>query len=257
MIKYLQTSQTTLYCGDCLEVMRSLPDKSINLVVTSPPYNLKGTGGGTWRNRFGGRGEGTYNYRFRDGYSEFSDDMPDGEYVEWQKQVLLECWRLLADDGAIFYNHKNLHRSKKLLKADRCIPEELQEYWRQEIIWDRSGSPNWNAAYYLPKTERIFVLAKPKWKILVNECVGWGDIWKISPVKESDHPCPFPEEIPRRAIVSGCPENGVVLDPFCGGGTTNFVAQELGRKSIGIDIDCKYLDVAITRCSQMTIFGVV
>lgn len=253
MDKVHKTDLTTFYCDDCLDVMRSLPNSSINLVVTSPPYNLKGTGGGTWRARFGGRGDGSYNYRFREGYASFSDDLPDDEYVEWQQAVLVECWRLLADDGAIFYNHKNLHRNKKLLKAERCIPAELQDYLRQEIIWDRSGSPNWNAAYFLPKTERIFVLAKPAWKILVNECIGWGDIWKIAPVKQSEHPCPFPEEIPRRAIASGCPINGTVLDPFCGSGTTNFVAQNMGRQSIGIDMDANYIASAISRCSQQVL----
>jgi site-specific DNA-methyltransferase (adenine-specific) len=246
--------QTTFRHGDCLEIMRSLPDRSINLIITSPPYNLKGTGGGTWRARFGGRGEGEYNYRFKEGYANFSDDIPDHEYVAWQQAVLIKCWRLLTDDGVIFYNHKNLHRNKKILKADRCIPIELKDYLRQEIVWDRSGSPNWNAAYFLPKTERIFVLAKPDWKILVNKCIGWGDVWKIAPVKISEHPCPFPEEIPRRAISSGCPEVGTVLDPFCGSGTTNFVAQDLGRKSIGIDIDLNYLNIAIDRCAQKTIF---
>lgn len=240
---------TAFYCGDALTVLQSIESKTVKLIVTSPPYNLKGTGGGKWSARFGKKGTESYNYRFREGYASYGDNMPDKEYVAWQQSVLLECWRILRDDGAIFYNHKHISRDKRLIKGDRCIPEELHPYLRQEIIWNRSGSPNWNKNYFLPKTERIYLIAKRDWCIVDNQSVLWGDIWNILPVRNSKHhPCPFPEELAHRCIVAGSNVGDLIIDPFCGSGTTNYVAQKLQRLSIGIDIDMQYIAIAGERC---------
>lgn len=82
------------------------------------------------------------------------------------------------------------------------------------------------------------------------------DVWHLSP-----DPCPdahfatFPREIPRRAILAGCPPDGVVLDPFAGSGTTLMVAKDLGRKAIGFELNPNYCAIAAKRCNQLTIFG--
>ena len=90
-------------CGDCLDVMKTLPDESIDLVVTSPPYNLKNSTGNGMKN---GRGGKWKNAKLINGYSHHHDCMPHEEYNEWQKNCLAQMFRLVKDDGAIFYNHK-------------------------------------------------------------------------------------------------------------------------------------------------------
>lgn len=104
MIKPIDDFLNKVICGDNLEVMRQMPDKSIDLVVTSPPYNLKNsTGNGMKAGTKSGRWA---NNPLQNGYAHHDDEMPHDKYVEWQKDCLKEAMRLLKDDGAIFYNHK-------------------------------------------------------------------------------------------------------------------------------------------------------
>src|SRR6266702_362201 len=89
-----------IVCGDVLDVLRKLPDECIDLVVTSPPYNLRRSvsplrGSRIWRNP-----------ALAQGYDGHSDNLPHKEYVAWQRAVLSELLRLIPDNGAIFYNHK-------------------------------------------------------------------------------------------------------------------------------------------------------
>jgi modification methylase len=89
--------------GDCLEVMRGLPSESIDLIVTSPPYNLKNSTGNGMKDSRGGKWK---NAELVNGYTHHNDCMPHEEYVKWQRECLKEMFRLIPDDGAIFYNHK-------------------------------------------------------------------------------------------------------------------------------------------------------
>ncbi len=81
-----------------------------------------------------------------------------------------------------------------------------------------------------------------------------GDIWEMKTAKLSDaHFSVFPEELPRRAILACCPKDGIVLDPFAGSGTTGKVAKELGRRSILIELQPKFLDIIKKRCKTVII----
>ena len=103
-----------IICGDCLAVMRDMPDASVDLIITSPPYNLRNTSGH-------GILDGSKRWKnppLRHGYSHHDDCMPHEEYVQWQRECLMEMMRLLKDDGAIFYNHK--WRVQKGLLQDRA-----------------------------------------------------------------------------------------------------------------------------------------
>ena len=92
-----------VHCGDAEEIMAGIPDASVGLVVTSPPYNLRNTMGGG----FPGKGQGLWsNAALKQGYSDHDDKMPYDEYVAWQRRCLREMMRVLKEDGAIFYNHK-------------------------------------------------------------------------------------------------------------------------------------------------------
>lgn len=75
-------------------------------------------------------------------------------------------------------------------------------------------------------------------------------VWRIAPQRSDEHPCPYPIEIARRPIVSSCPHNGTVLDPFCGSGTTGVACVQTGRNFIGIEIDQRYCEIARRRISE-------
>jgi site-specific DNA-methyltransferase (adenine-specific) len=101
-----------IICGDTLNVMRQMPDASIDLIVTSPPYNLKNsTGNGMKAGTKSGRWA---NNPLQNGYAHHNDEMPHNEYVVWQQDCLTEMMRLLKDTGAIFYNHKGRIQSEYL-----------------------------------------------------------------------------------------------------------------------------------------------
>lgn len=89
--------------GDCLDVMKQIPDGSIDLVITSPPYNLKNSTGNGMKD---GRGGKWSNAALINGYDNYDDNMPYDEYVVWQRNCLAEMLRIIPDHGAIFYNHK-------------------------------------------------------------------------------------------------------------------------------------------------------
>ena len=95
--------RNTIICGDILEVMRTFPSDSIDLVVTSPPYNLKNSTGNGMKD---GRGGKWKNAELIKGYSHYDDCMPLEAYEQWQRECLSEMYRLIKEDGAIFYNHK-------------------------------------------------------------------------------------------------------------------------------------------------------
>ena len=93
------------YNMDCMDGMKEFPDKSMDIIITSPPYNL-------------GSNHHTGNKKTQ----AYSDDMPEAEYQEWQVRVLQECYRLLGDDGSMFYQHKNrIKDGKQLSPYEWCM----------------------------------------------------------------------------------------------------------------------------------------
>lgn len=231
-----------IICGDTVEVMKLMPDNSIDLVVTSPPYNLKNsTGNGMKAGTKTGRWA---NNPLQNGYTHHGDDMPYDEYVAWQREILTECMRLLKDDGAIFYNHKT--RVQAGLLQDRY--EILHDFpVRQCIIWKRAGGFNFNPGYFVPTYEVIYLIAKKKFK-LVKGANGYGDIWEFNQEMKNKHPAPFPIALPSRCIEST--EAQVILDPFMGSGTTALAAKRLGRNFIGIEISPEYCQMAEDRIAS-------
>jgi len=235
----------TIIQGDCLEVMRTLPSESVDVVVTSPPYNL-----GKVQKNYCIAGAGK-NKMVTESYDLYNDNLPDEQYVAWQRACLTEMMRLIKPTGAIFYNHKP--RIQNGLLNDRYeIVNGLPV--RQVIIWQRDGGLAFNNSFFLPSHEYIFFIPKPKFK-LREKANSLMDVWKISQQykNKSDHPCPFPPEIPRRCIASSL-HNQVVLDPFCGSGTTCAVAKSLGCDYIGIELSEKYCQMARERCDNVTRF---
>jgi len=232
--------------GDAVEVMRKLPDESVDLIITSPPYNLKNsTGNGM---TYGGGGKWA-NAALMDGYDTHDDNMPHDGYVRWQRECLHEMLRLLPDTGAIFYNHK--WRVQNGLLQDRSDILKGMPF-RQIIIWKRKGGINFNPGYFLPTYEVIYLIAKQQFK-LASGANRYGDVWDIRQEHNNPHPAPFPVALAERMIASTTAQ--VVLDPFMGSGTTAIAAINLGRSYIGIDISARYCEMARQRIAEHHVQG--
>lgn len=221
--------------------MQQMPDKCLDLIVTSPPYNLKNSTGNGMKN---GRGGKWSNAALLNAYDTFNDNMPHEEYSKWQKDCLTEMFRLLKEDGAIFYNHK--WRVQGGLLQDR---QDIVGGFpvRQIIIWRRKGGINFNPGYFLPTYEVIYLIAKPKFK-LAPKANAYGDVWEFTQEMNNDHPAPFPVSLIKRIISSTNAQ--IVLDPFSGSGTTAIVAMGLNRKYIGIEISPKYCMMSENRIEK-------
>lgn len=255
MKPYYEDTDTVIYHGDCAEILPTLP--KADLIFTSPPYNLAGQpwphlgnwkpgdsveGKSKWRNGSDGVGGIAY-----EGHE---DGMPWPAYVAWQHKTLAACWDALTETGAIFYNHK-----PRVIGAKLWLPLELNPGLplRQVVIWKRAGGMNFNATAYLPTHEWIMVFAKPGWRLTSQAASGLGDVWEVAQDARNDHPAPFPLGLPGRAIKTTGP--CLVLDPFCGSGTTLRAAKDAGVRSIGIEKSERYCEMAAERLAQCSLFG--
>ena len=227
--------------GDCLELMKNIPDGTVDLIVTSPPYNLRNSSGNGMKD---GRGGKWSNAALIRGYSTHSDNMPHEEYVAWQRACLAEMMRVIPDTGAIFYNHK-WRVQKGLIQDRRDIVDGFPV--RQIIIWRRNGGINFNRGYFLPTYEVVYLIAKPKF-VLAEKANAIGDVWDIPQERKNEHPAPFPVELADRIIRSTTAQT--VLDPFMGSGTTGVACANTNRRFIGIEIDGGYFETAQHRIEQ-------
>lgn len=242
-LKYPDDFINKIICGDVVKVMKQIPDGSIDLVATSPPYNLKNSTGNGMKD---GRGGKWANAALQKGYSTYNDCMPHEEYTKWQRNVLKEAMRVIPETGAIFYNHK-WRVQAGLLQDRHDIVSDLPV--RQIIIWKRKGGLNFNAGYFLPTYEVIYLIAKPKFT-LMPKANAHGDIWEFTQEMKNEHPAPFPVKLIDRIISSTTAK--VILDPFMGSGTTAISAINFNRNYIGIDISPEYCEMAKLRIKRHT-----
>lgn len=224
-----------IHSGDCIKIMDQMPSESIDLIVTSPPYNIKNSTGNGLKNGSGGKWPQA---ALINGYDAHDDAMPHDEYVQWQRKCLSAMMRLLKPTGAIFYNHK--WRIQGGLLQDRAdivggFPV------RQIIIWQRRGGINFNKGYFLPTYEVIYLIAKSRFQ-LAPKANAIGDVWSIAQESSNPHPAAFPVELAQRCIESTLAE--VVLDPMMGSGTTAIAAEMAGRDWVGIEISKEYCKLA-------------
>lgn len=232
-----------VHCSDNVKFMNEkIPAESISCIVTSPPYNLKNsTGNGMKVGTNSGKWAGN---PLQNGYDGHGDNMPHAEYVQWQRDCLTAMMRVLKNDGVIFYNHK--WRVQNGLIQDR---HDIVEGFpvRQIIIWKRAGGINFNAGYFLPTYEVIYMICKPDFK-LAEGANRMTDVWEIPQVKGNEHPAPFPIELASKCIEAS--PGGVILDPFMGSGTTAISAISHNREWIGIELSKKYCTLAESKISQ-------
>ena len=230
-----------IVCGDAVSIMKQIPSGSVDLVITSPPYNLKNSTGNGMKDGRGGKWERA---ALKNGYSHHNDCMPHEDYVAWQRAGVNEMMRIIPEHGAIFYNHK--WRVQGGLLQDR---QDIVAGFpvRQIIIWHRKGGINFNPGYFLPTYEVIYLIAKPKFR-LAPKAGGEGDVWSFMQEVKNTHPAPFPVALIDRVIASTTAS--VVLDPFMGSGTTAISAINNRRNYIGIDLSPEYCTDAEQRIEQ-------
>jgi site-specific DNA-methyltransferase (adenine-specific) len=223
-------------CGDCLELMKELPNESVDLIITSPPYNL-------------GKIHHTGNNRFKS-YSEYNDDMPEELYQQWQIEVLQECHRVLKSDGSMFYNHKNrIKKGKQISPYEWLFQTDF--VIKQEIVWF-NRSQNFDKCRFYPMTERVYWLTKsPKTKLY--NAINHHDVfdakdWKPEGTK-GNHKRAYPVKMCEDII--SCFKNAeIILDPFMGSGSTCVAAINTNRHYIGYELDEKYFEVAQKRIEE-------
>ncbi len=227
-----------IFHGDALNVLKKLPDDIVDMGVTSPPYN---------------KGENKKGWLVKNvQYANASDKLPEEEYQAHQMDVLNELYRITKPGGSFFYNHK-VRWEKGLMLHPMDWLRKTKWNIRQEIIWDRMIAANIRGWRFWQVEERIYWLYKPKDNNLIGEELQakhalLTSIWRFPPERENPHPAPFPVELPVRAIYSIMNENkGIVIDPYCGSGTTLVAAKALGHDFIGIEISKEYIQYAENR----------
>ena len=225
-----------------------LPDCSIHLMITSPPYNVG---------------------------KDYDEDLSLSEYKSLLKQVLTETYRVLVEGGRACINIANLGR-KPYIPLHAYIIEMAQEcgfYMRGEIIWDKGASAGSSCAWGSWCSASNPVLRDVHEYILIfcketfrrdperQNSIGRDDfldctksIWRFpaASAKKAGHPSPFPVELPRRLIELYSYINDVILDPFMGSGTTAIAALETGRKYIGYEINQAYAETAEKKIAHRT-----
>lgn len=241
------------------EDMYEIPDKSVDLVVTSPPYNIDIQYGNKTINGKVSESKGV----------KYADNMKEEDYRNMLDVVFSECKRVVSDTGSIWINIKN-----------RCVdgvilpPFWIQDYFQDMylknlIIWnfDWGGSTN---KRFAPRYEFVFWFVKDKDKYTFNlddvkipalnyrpdryksQMKNPTDVWRISMVsgnfeERTSHPAQYPEELVERIILAGTNKGEVVLDPFMGSGTTAAVAKKLGRHYLGYETVEEYCEIANER----------
>ncbi|MBV7256356.1 site-specific DNA-methyltransferase [Pacificimonas sp. WHA3] len=240
-----------IIAGDCIEEMRKLPAKSVDLIFADPPYNLQLNGDLT-------RPEGTTVDAVDDAWDQFDSF---AVYDRFTREWLAAAKRLLKDDGVLWVigSYHNIFR----------VGTAVQDagYWiLNDVIWRKSNPmPNFKGTRFTNAHETLLWCAKSekaRYKFnyhamkAMNDDLQMRSDWlipicngaervKVDGVKA--HPTQKPEALLHR-ILTACTDPGaVILDPFCGSGTTGAVARRLGRNFIGLEREAKYIDVARAR----------
>ena len=237
-----------------MDLMRSLPDKTVDLVVSSPPYNLG---------------------------KEYEKRKELEIYIEQQTAILKECVRLLKDTGSVFWQVGSFSEDGMLIPLDvRFFPvlESLGMLPRNRIAWIRQHglharnkfSARYETILWFTKSDNYKFFLDPirvpqKYKnkkyhkganqgeLSCNPAgKNPGDIWAFRNVKHNHeeqtiHPCQFPEDLVARIILSTTEEGDIVLDPFMGAGTVAVVARDHQRHFMGAETEKKYHQLALKR----------
>jgi site-specific DNA-methyltransferase (adenine-specific) len=223
---YYQARGVTIYHGDALDVLPTLHDDSVGLVVTDPPYVLSALSAGNLSSKTG----------------TWADMMNN---ATWFTTWLRHAARVLRDDGAL-WTFLSWRTSPAMLRAahDAAIPATSMLVWDKE--WFGPGGP----VGLRPSYEMVMLSARPLFRIPNR---GLPDVWrhKTGSRKPHGHPAEKPLPLVRRLIeVCQLPRGSTVLDPFLGSGTTAVAALEAGMRCIGIEADERWCELAASRIDE-------
>jgi site-specific DNA-methyltransferase (adenine-specific) len=238
-----------LRLGDCLEIMKDMPDKSVDLVLTDPPYNISKLNDNRDRSKLNSpimRRESPLKYDFGDW-----DNMGRVEFLEFTGKWLKECCRVLKDGGTIisFFNKEDISLLGWEGKKDGIRTRTIFTWCKTNPV------PSFRKVNYLSATEFVWIGSKGEKSWVCNfkmqkEMKNYFVTSNKSAYGKTSHPTEKPESLMRHFIEIHSSDNDTVLDCFMGSGTTAIACKELGRNFIGIEIDEKYFEIAKKRISN-------
>jgi site-specific DNA-methyltransferase (adenine-specific) len=246
---YFESENISIFKDDILKI-DSIQNNSVDLIVTSPPYNIDIH------------------------YNSHPDNLTYEEYLEFTRKWLKRCYDLVKDDGRLCLNiplDKNKGGQQSVGADITKIAKDVGWKYHSTIIWNEgniSRRTAWgsymsaSAPYIIAPVELILILYKNNWKkisgskksdITKEEFIQWTNgVWVFNgeSKKKIGHPAPFPIELPRRCIKLFSYVGDTILDPFLGSGTTLIASYLNNRIGIGIDVDEEYCDLAINRLKK-------
>jgi adenine-specific DNA-methyltransferase len=254
---FAATESVVVYTGDCLDLLKSISDESMQLIITSPPYNIG---------------------------KEYEKKLQLDVYLQQQARVITECVRALSPRGSICWQVGNYVDRGEVIPLDTAlfpIFSELGLKMRNRIIWhfehglhcSRRFSGRYETIIWFTKTDDyVFNLDPvrvpqkyPGKKHFKGPKTGQfscnplgknpGDLWVIPNVKsnhveKTEHPCQFPVELIERFVLSLSNQDDWILDPFLGTGTSLIAAIRHGRRGVGAETIPRYVDLARERVQQ-------
>ena len=244
----------TIIASSC-ENMKDIPNNSLHLMITSPPYNVS---------------------------KEYDNDLSLNEYLSLLKNCFTETYRVLVDGGRACINIANIGRKPYIPLSDYVskIMIEIGFNMRGEIIWNKSAGAGISTAWGSFQSasnpilrdvhEYILIFSKGNYKrerdkvekelrkdnITKEEFIEWTkSVWTMNTesAKRIGHPAPFPEELPNRLIKLFSFTNDIVIDPFIGSGTTAIAAIKNKRNFVGYEINKEYINLANNRILNLKI----
>jgi len=245
---YFELNSMRIYNDDTLKI-DSIEKESIDLIVTSPPYDVDIK------------------------YENYNDNIPYPEYLQFTRKWLARCYDFTKPDGRLCLNvplDKNKGGQQSVCADITKIAKDVRWQYHSTIIWNeqnisrRTAWGSWmsaSAPYVIAPVEVIIVLYKKMWEkirkgtsdIKRDEFIQWTNgVWAFSGESKTriGHPAPFPIELPRRCIKLFSYVGDLVLDPFLGSGTTLLACLETDRAGIGVEINRNYCELAVKRLKQ-------
>lgn len=235
-----------LYNDCCLNVMKTMGDKSVNLILTSPPYNMRTR---INNNKYTKR-ENTKHFSKK--YKHFTDDLPIEEYYNFHKSCIQEMLRI---SPIVIYNFQVVTGSKEsMFKIIGDFNKDIKDI----VIWDKGhGQPAMHDGILNKATELILIMESPQklGREISNSYFERGtlsDIWRVPRERSdySEHSALMPTELARIAINNFSKEGDTILDPFCGLATTGIVCCQLRRNFIGIELEKEYYELGQQRLNN-------
>lgn len=254
--KNSQLPLNQIFLGDCLELLKTLPDQCIDLVVSSPPYNLG---------------------------KEYEAKKALENYLQEQTLILQECSRVLKTTGSLFWQIGAFSDQGMLIPLDIRFFPILESYGlipRNRIIWARQHGLHARKKFSCRHETILWFTKSDDYKFDLNgirvpqkyqnkkhyqgdrkgqfscnpDGKNPGDLWLFRNVKHNHeeqtiHPCQFPEDLIARIILATTDQNDIVLDPYMGAGTVAVVARDYQRHFIGSELEEKYHQIALRRLS--------